>query len=510
MTTKSEQAEEQFSEAHDRTTLSRRGFLGALGVATVGLAGCGTTGAVTPKVPDNDLLDGDALDQAARIRSGQTTAQEMVEATIERIEALNGPVNAVVTTFYERALTRAAGPLPEGPFQGVPFLLKDLNDLEGTPTSMGSHLFDGYVAEKSSPHAEAVEAAGLLVLGKTNTPEFGLVATTESAKLGPCRNPWNLDYSAGGSSGGAGAAIAAGLMPMTQGSDGGGSIRIPASCNGVFGLKPSRGRNIAAPQTRAIDISVKHSLSRSVRDTAAYSTVVQRTDAAAPFAPLPFVEGPSERRLKIGFFTKNALGEEAHPEVKRCQEEAAALCEGLGHEIAPTDFDLEGEALFEHFLNLWASIPAGLVETARSRGLDPVEVLEPVSLGLADRFARTQEGALPAAVSFFEGYTARIDERLSAFDVLLCPVLRDPPPLLGTYAGTLPYEEVFEPMVGYVGYTPAWNATGHPGMSVPLGWSMDGLPIGSQFIARHGDEQTLLELAYELEIARPWADRRPD
>ncbi|MCR9095452.1 MAG: amidase family protein [bacterium] len=502
-------ANDRIDEDTKRPSLSRRGFLGAVGVAGLTLTGCGTTGATAPRVPENDLLDGDALDQAARIRSGQATAEEMVQATIDRIEALNGPINAVVTTFYERALARAAGPLPEGPFRGVPFLLKDLNDLEGTPKSMGSRLFEGFVSTESSPHTEAVLEAGFVVLGKTNTPEFGLTATTEPAALGVCRNPWNLAHSAGGSSGGAAAAVAARMLPMAQASDGGGSIRVPASCNGIFGLKPSRGRNRAAPQTRAVDISVKHSVSRSVRDTAAYTTVVQRTDPAAPFAPLSFVEGPSDQRLEIGFFTKNAYGVEAHPEVKRCLEETAALCDELGHEVVPTTIDFEGDRFLEHFLDLWCSIPAGILEQVRAQGLDPEAVLEPVTLGMAERFARAGDGAMTRAVDFFEGYGGRIDAQRAEFDVLLSPVLRRPPLRIGEQAGTQPFDEVFEPLVDYVSYTPIWNATGHPGMSVPLGWTTDGLPIGSQFVAGHGEEGRLLALAYELEAARPWADRRP-
>lgn len=374
---------------------------------------------------------------------------------------------------------------------------------------MGSRLFEGYVSTESAPHAEAVLDAGFVVLGKTNTPEFGLVATTESAALGVCRNPWDLARSAGGSSGGAAAAVAAGMVPIAQASDGGGSIRIPAACNGVFGLKPSRGRNRAAPPTRPVDISVKHAVSRSVRDAAAYTVIAQRTDAGAPYAPLDFVSAPSPRRLQIGFFTKDAFGEEADPEVKRALESTATLCGDLGHEVLPVDFDLEGEPFFEHFLNLWASIPAGIVAQTEARGLDPGELLEPVTLGLAERFAQAPEDAIPAAVAFLEGYDARIDARFAPFDVLLCPVLREPPLPLGVIAGTLPFDRAFEPMISYVGYTPMWNATGHPGMSVPLAWSRDGLPIGSQFIAGRGEERTLLELAYELEAARPWADRRP-
>ena len=490
--------------------VSRRELLGgAIGATALTLAGCKTAPAVAPAVPANDLLDGDALDQAARVRSGQATAVEMVQATIERIEALNGPINAVVTTFYDRALAEAAGPVPEGPFSGVPFLLKDLNDLEGTPKSMGSRLFDGYVSEKSSPHTNAVLEAGFVVLGKTNTPEFGLVATTESAALGVCRNPWNHDHSAGGSSGGAGAAVAAGMMPVAQASDGGGSIRVPASCNGVLGLKPGRGRNRAATQKRAVDISVKHCVSRSVRDTAAYSVIAQRTDPSAPYAPIDFVEGPSDRRLRIGFFTKNTFGTEAHPDVKASIENSAALCASLGHDVEATEVDFEGEAFFDHFLNLWSSIPAGIVQQALARGLDPQDVLEPVTLGMAEYFSSASPNAIPAAVDFFEGYSARIDAQLASFDVLLSPVLRRPPIPIGEQAGTLPFDQVFDPLIDYVSYTPVWNATGHPGMSVPLGWSSDGLPIGSQFIAGYGEERLLIELAYELEAAQPWADKRP-
>ncbi|MAG31960.1 MAG: amidase [Deltaproteobacteria bacterium] len=494
-----------------RRTFSRAACL----LSLAPFAGCRTGFAPSAGTPRSasgeapDILGGDALDQAARIRSGAVSPVEMVEAAIRRIETLDVPINAVVTRFYQRALEEAAGPLPDGPFRGVPFLLKDLNDLAGTPKSMGSRLFADYRSAKSSPHTEAVVGAGFVVLGKTNTPELGLVATTESAALGPCHNPWNLAHSAGGSSGGAAAAVAAGMLPMAQASDGGGSIRVPSSCCGVFGLKPSRGRNRAAPQKRAVDISVKHCVSRSVRDTAAYSVVVQRRDATAPFAPLPYVEGPSADRLRIGFFTSNVYGVDAEPSVKDALEDTARLCDGLGHEIVPVTLDFEGEAFREHFLNLWSSIPAGVLERVESQGLDPTSVLEPVTLGMAERFRRARADAIPRAAAFFAGYGARVDAYFQEFDLLLSPVLRRPPIPLGEQAGTLPFDDVFEPMIDYVSFTPVWNATGHPAMSVPLGWSPTGLPIGSQFVAGLGREQRLLELAFELEAARPWADRRP-
>lgn len=492
--------------------MNRRSFARlACSLSLAPLAACRTSlpSARPPPNPDG-ILSGDALDQAARIRSGEVSPVEMVEASIQRIEARNGPINAVVTKFYDRALLEASGPLPDGPFRGVPFLLKDLNDLAGTPKSMGSRLFADYVSAKSSPHTLAAQEAGFVILGKTNTPEFGLVATTESAQLGICHNPWDLSRSAGGSSGGAAAAVAAGMLPIAQASDGGGSIRVPASCCGVFGLKPSRGRNRAAAATRAVDISVKHCVSRSVRDTAAYSTVVQRSDPGAPFAPLPYVEGPSEEKLRIGFYTTNAYGVDADPAVASALEDTAKLCDALGHDVVPVSLDFEGEAFAEHFLDLWSSIPAGVLDRVESQGLDPTSVLEPVTLGMAERFRRAPQDAIPRAASFFEGYTTRMDAYFAEFDLLLSPVLRRPPIPLGEQAGTLPFDEVFEPMIDYVSFTPIWNATGHPAMSVPLGWSPDGLPIGSQFIAGLGQEQRLLELAYALEAERPWADRLPD
>jgi amidase len=370
-------------------------------------------------------------------------------------------------------------------------------------------MFAEYVSEKSTPHTRKTLEAGLVVLGKTNTPEFGLVATTEPALLGPCHNPWNLEHSAGGSSGGAAAAVAAGMLPMAQASDGGGSIRVPASCCGVFGLKPSRGRNPADAPKRPISISVKHVVSRSVRDSAAFLSVTERRDAQAPLAPMGYVSEPGKRRLRIAFHSDNVYGVEAHPEVKRAVESTARLCQELGHTVFPARPDYRAEAFLEHFLDLWTSQPFALREQLRAEGKDPQEFLEPVTLGMAERFAEAPAGALERAVAFLTDYGPALNRFFDEADLLLTPVLRVPPIRLGTQAGTLPFEQVFEPMLDMVSYTPMWNASGNPAMSVPLGWSDDGLPIGSHFAARVGDEATLFSLAYELEAAQPWAGRRP-
>ncbi len=496
-------------ERDTRAMLRRREFL--WGCASLGVLSCTGLG---PPGPERRATRGgwdgpDALGQAEQVRRGEASAVELVEETIRRIETLDGPIHAVTTRLFDRALEAARGPLPEGPFRGVPFLLKDLNELAGVRTTMGSRLFAEFVPEHSSPHAEKTLAAGFVILGKTNTPEFGLVATTESALLGPCHNPWSPAYSSGGSSGGAAAAVAAGMLPMAQASDGGGSIRIPASCCGVFGLKPSRGRNPSEAPEGPLDIAVKHAVSRTVRDSAAFLAATERRDAGAPLPAVGFVEGASPQRLRIAFHTRNAYGAEADPQVRKAVEDTARLCQELGHQVVPASPDYQGEAFAQHFLDLWTSFPEALLAEVEARGADPTTLLEPVTIGMAERFRRQPPGALERAAAFFADYQRSIDGFFDAYDVVLSPVLRTPPIRLGTQAGTLPYGQVLEPMLDYVSYTPMWNATGSPAMSVPLGWSREGLPIGSHFAARVGGEGPLLALAYELEAARPWARRLP-
>ncbi|MEM7409793.1 MAG: amidase [Myxococcota bacterium] len=486
--------------------LDRRAFLWSL--ASSGLVACGGGGAALRSVPTR-ALDADALGQAELIRTGEITSAELVMETIARIETLDAPINAVTTRFFERALAESKGSLPDGPFRGVPFLLKDLNDLAGTRNTMGSRMFAKQISKQSTLHTERTVEAGLVILGKTNTPEFGLVATTEPALLGVCKNPWNLDYSAGGSSGGAAAAVAAGMMPMAQASDGGGSIRVPASCCGLFGLKPSRGRNPQRASNRPVDISVKHVVSRTVRDSAAFLAATERTDAKAPLPAAGFVTAPEKRRLRIGYHTKTAYGTDADPQVAASVEETAKLCASLGHEVSEAMPEYQGEAFREHFLALWMARPFALRREIEAQGGNPSELLEPVTLGMADFFAKLPEGSLEKAIAFLHGYGPAVNGFFDDYDLVLSPVLRTPPIPLGTQAGTLPFEDVFDPMIEYVSYTPVWNAAGNPAMSVPLGMSANGLPIGSQFAARLGEESTLLALAYQLEAAAPWAGRLP-
>jgi len=471
---------------------------------------------VEPAPEPDPFVRLDATAQAALVRSGEVTPLELVDAAIARIERLDPTLNAFVTTCFDRAREQARGELPAGPFRGVPYAIKDLSDYEGERTTMGSRLFAEHVSKASNGIVQRALGAGLVVLGKTNTPEFGLLATTESLLHGPARNPWSLEHSTAGSSGGAAAAVASGMLPFAQASDGGGSIRNPASACGVFGLKPSRGRIFRTSEPLPGDIAVRFTVSRTVRDSAGLLAVSGRRDAGAPHPPVGRVEGPAKRRLRIGFTTKSGLGERAHPDVEAALEQSAALCEELGHTVVPAAYPTDGEEFAYHFLSVWASLPAQVASAARWIGLTqlrwvaPEEALEPWTLGLAEMHRdRGGEAAVAQAVAYFAKVERLYDAFFEGFDVHLTPVLREPPIRLGEQAPDVPFDTLLERVVSYSSYTPPHNAAGTPAMSVPLWLSPAGLPIGSQFAARRGAERTLLELAYELEQARPWADRWP-
>jgi amidase len=499
-------------------SLRRREFLKASLAAAAwtaslgsGLAGCAPRGLPAPRrAGDDPLARLDGIAQAELVARGELSPAELIQAAMRRIVALDPQLNAVVTRSFDRALGRVARAKLEGPFAGVPYLLKDLTDWEGVRCTQGSRLFLERVAERSSPLVTASESAGLVLLGKTNTPEFGLLPSTESLALGACRNPWDPTRSTGGSSGGAAAAVAAGIVPLAEASDGGGSIRIPASCCGVFGLKPSRGRIADGedpPSER--DIDVHHCVSRSVRDSALLLARTERADAAAGLPPVGFIREPARQRLRIALSTRSTLGEEPEPEVKAAVEAAGRLCEALGHELREAAPAVPGDLFVEHFLTLWAHGPAQLVEALARQGVAAEPVLEPWTLGLAADYRRKPVGSLQAALDFFATVERTLDAFFADVDVWLTPVLAGVPPPLGELAPGLPFATLRERCIRYVGYTPVHNVAGTPAMSVPLGSSAAGLPIGVQFAARRGGETTLLALAYELEAAAPWAERWP-
>jgi amidase len=454
----------------------------------------------------------DATGEAELVATGKMTPLELVEAAIARIEAVNPQLDFMAAKAFDLARTRAKAGALSGPFAGVPFLIKDLLEYPGVPFRRGSRLFANDIGKEKPPLVEAHEAAGLIVVGKSTTPEFGLTASTEPIVTGITRNPWNPGHTPGGSSGGAAAAVACGALPFSHASDGGGSIRIPASCCGLFGLKPSRGRQVSSGQPEEpLELSAHHCLSRSVRDSARLLSLTERRDSAAPLPATGFVSGPAKERLKIALSTRRLDGAPAAPGAKASAEAGAALCRSLGHTVVEQDLPLDGAAFTQAFMLLWA---AGAYEVAdvvrKATGKWPGDdLLEPWTLGLADMFRKQPADALPKTLGFLQTVAAEIDAFLATVDVILTPVVDIPPPEIGYLDPRLPFETHFAHVTSFVAYTPIHNVAGTPAMSVPLYWTKTGLPMGTQFAARMGRESTLLELAYELEAAQPWVGRRP-
>jgi amidase len=495
--------------------VSRRTLM-ANAVALSSLAGAcsvfGGPGAPQASSESRDALgDHDATGIAARIRSGEITAQEALDAAIARAARVNPQLNCIATPAHDYARARVSQRL-RGPFAGVPTLIKDLMPVVGVPTRFGSRAFANYVPTEQPPYMDALLAAGLVPFGKSTTPEFGLTATTEPILGGVTRNPWDTSRSSGGSSGGAAVAVAARVVPIAHASDGGGSIRIPASCNGLVGLKPSRGRSVVGGRPDSgIDISVNGCVSRSVRDTAAWLAATEQTGADTTFPPVGVVTGPNTRRLRIRVDIPNALGNEPDADVRAAVEAAAELCRSLGHDVRPGRPQLDGRQFSADFVLLWAagaSEVVALVQSQAPAGAPLDQLLEPLTLELAAHYQEQGQAALEAAIIRLTEVETRYAAFFSEADVYLTPVLAKPPVPLGMIAGSLGMA-AFATLPDYVGYTPLENVAGAPAISLPLGGSTGGLPIGVHFAAAKGQERRLLELAYELEQAAPWAARKP-
>ncbi len=464
----------------------------------------------------------DATAQADLVRRKQVKPIELIDAAIERIECLNPTLNAVVTPMYDEARKVASGPLPDGPFTGVPFLLKDLvAQYEGVRLTEGSAFLSDYVSDHDTELVLRLKRAGLIVLGKTNTPEFGLLPTTEPRLFGATKNPWDAGRTPGGSSGGSAAAVAAGIVPMAQGGDGGGSIRIPASCCGLFGLKPTRARNPLGPDLGEDwgGLVVQHALTRSVRDSAALLDATSGPDLGDPYwAPppeRPFLQevGADPGRLRIAFTTEAPAGTPVHPDCVAAVKDAAALCADLGHEVVEASLTIDREQLTQAVINVIAGSGAAATIDgwARRTGRTPApEHFEPLTWGLYQigRLQKVSDYIL--GVQGLHRLSRDIARFFSDYDIWLTPTLGEPPLPLGSFDPTPE-----NPIQGYtraavfVPFTPISNVTGQPAVSVPLYWNADGLPVGAHFVARFGDEATLFRLAAQLEQARPWADRRP-
>jgi amidase len=486
--------------------IDRRQFLGS--AAAAALAGAGLQ--PQPAAASDAFAGYDGIGQAQLVRSKQATALELVDAAIARIEAANPKLNAVVWEMFEHARTRAKGELPASPLSGVPYLVKDLNNVAGERTTYGSRFSADTPAIANDPMPQKAIDAGLVIVGKTNTPEYGLLPATESIRLGPCHNPWNLDCSTGGSSGGAAAAVAAGLAPAAHASDGGGSIRIPSSCCGVFGLKPSRWRmNLGQENTAMGGIVAENCVSRTVRDNAVLFSLTEDTGDFARLKPIGFVAGPAKRRLRIAFGTASYYGAEPHPDVKAALEASAKLCESLGHTIVPAQNPVDGQAFEKAFQAVLWSLPVKLVQLAKIRNLNPENFFEPWTLAAADYAMKLPPDAMDKGLTAFTEAEAQIDAFMAGYDAWLTPVLALPPLRLGELAPTVDFTTLAERVTHYALYTAIHNVAGTPAMSVPLGMSQDGLPIGSQFAAAKGREDLLYALAYELEATQPWATRTP-
>jgi amidase len=469
----------------------------------------------------DDFAALDATAQAELVRRKQVKPIELVEAAIARIERVNPQLNAVITPMFDLARKAAQGPLPDGPFTGVPFLLKDLMaTYAGVRITWGSAFTKDQVADHDSELVIRQKNAGLVILGKTNTPEFGILPTTEPHAFGATRNPWNTNHSAGGSSGGSAAAVASGMVPFAHGNDGGGSIRIPASCCGLFGLKPTRARNPLGPDIGDVmnGLVVEHGLTRSVRDSAALLDATCGPDIGDPYwAPprqRPYIEevGADPGKLRIAFTAQAATGSAVHADCVAAVQDAANLCADLGHRVEEKQIEVQGEALTAAFMVVWCAGTAENVDgmaLVNGRGPAPGE-LEPLTGALAELGRQQTAPKYLIAVTVLQKMARDIQRSLADYDVLLTPTLAEPPLPLGSLES--PPENPMYGMIraaAYVPFTPLCNITGQPAMSVPLYWNADGLPIGTHFIGRFGDEATLFRLAAQLEQARPWAKRRP-
>lgn len=468
----------------------------------------------------------DATAQAALIASGKVKPLEMVDAAIARIERLNPQLNAVIIPLFEKARAAAAGTLPDGPFRGVPMLMKDfLGYTAGDPTYMGTRPLKelGFIAPGDTYLAARLRAAGFVLLGRTNTPELGVLPTTEPDSFGPTRNPWNTNHSTGGSSGGSAAAVASGMVAVAHANDGGGSIRIPASECGLVGLKPTRGRTSFGPDVgdALFGLVAEGVVSRSVRDTAAVLDTIAGAMPGDPYtAPSPtgaFLTevGADPGKLRIGVLTR-APGEQftVHPECVAAAEQAGRLLESLGHGVeAGHPAALDEAEVGQHFSTIYATNAARLVEVlslfcGRELGAADFDNFNWTLAGLGRVCSATQ---LIATIEWLHGFTRRVASWWEGgFDLLLTPTLTLPPPPLGYFDSTKE-----DPMlVGMkasqlAAYTLPFNMTGRPAISLPLHWTQDGLPVGVQLVADYGREDLLLRVAAQLEKAAPWAARRP-
>ncbi|SDS20610.1 amidase [Bradyrhizobium canariense] len=461
----------------------------------------------------------DAVGLAELVRKKQISAAELLDEAIDRTAKVDPQINAVVVKHYDYAKQQIEKGLPDGPFTGVPFLIKDLDLLEGTRTTFGASVFKDNVADHTGTLARRFLNTGVAIFGKSATPEFGLLPTTECRLFGPTRNPWNLAHSSGGSSGGAGAAVAARILPVAHASDGGGSIRIPASASGVFGLKPTRARNPLGPDRGEGwgGFSCGHVLSISVRDSAAMMDAICGPEASSPYVappperPFALEVGRDPGKLRIAFTDRSPYGDAIDPEIAAAVREVAALLAGLGHHVEERAPPLAADPAVVMGVIVGANTALTVRLTEQRFGREMTdkdfEILTLASAHNAQQ--QTATDYVAAQLSAFQ-----ISRGLATFfescDIFLCPTLCSPPLRIGEINSMSEDLSHIMPILRrYMPATSMFNMSGQPAMSVPLAWNAAGLPLGMMFAARFGDEATLFRLAAQLEQVRPWKDKLP-
>ena len=451
-------------------------------------------------IDNSELGRLDAVATAARIHSGELSAHAAVSAAIDRAKALNPILNAISTETFDSALRTAAVP-PQGPFSGVPTLIKGIENEKGVVNDYGSRAYLAHVAHSTEPFVREFLSTGLVSIGRSATPEFGLNATTEPLAHGPTRNPWNSDHSTGGSSGGAAALVAARVVAIAHGSDAAASIRIPASHCGLVGLKPTRGRGFQPVATgmQPVPTLTFGVLTRSVRDTAHFISAIDERMPSRKLSPIGLVESPAAERLRIAVFTDSPLGDEVDGEVIETTLEAGRRCETLGHSIEKISCPYEGQLIHDTWTHISFIAWVLRIRARLSRGIDSAK-LEPWTHALAAVWKSHWWGFIAVArrMRAARHVSARLFER---YDLLLCPTVAEPPPAIGKFAPDLPFDVTFLAEKRHMPFAPIQNATGDPAISLPLGVSAAGLPIGVQFAAAPGREATLLSVAHELEGA---------
>lgn len=465
----------------------------------------------------------DGLGLAELVQKNEVTPAELVEEAIARVERHNPVINAVVHELFERARANAAQISSAGSntFAGVPFVVKDLlGNIQGVPNTSGSRLLEGFSSPFDAELINRYRRAGLIPIAKTNTPEFGLLPTTEPQFYGPTRNPWNTKHSVGGSSGGSAAAVGAGIVPIGHANDGGGSIRIPASCCGLVGMKPTRGRNPLGPMLGDVmgGFVVEHAVTRTVRDSAALLDATAGPDLGDPYwAPpseRPYLDeiGRPSGKLRIGYWTRGIDGAPLDPECLDAISKAVNVCSDMGHEIEEIELPVSTEQLIGAFMDIWAAgLTVSVDIAALSTGRKPTpDLLEPLTWAFYQRGRQISASQYQMALGSLQLASREIARFFTTHDAWVTSTLARPPVPIGELIeNESEITKVFEPVINYVPFTAAFNVTGQPAISLPLHQSADGLPVGVQFAGRFGDEGLLYRLAGELETACPWKDRHP-